>query len=232
MIKLRRSEERGHINLGWLESYHTFSFARYRDPTQMGFRELRVINQDRVQPGNGFPMHTHQDMEIVSYVLEGSLEHQDSTGARSVIGPGEVQVMTAGTGIAHSEYNPSPTESVHFLQIWIVPDQDGLAPRFGHRAFSPEERQGKLCPLVSPDGRDGTLTIHQDASIYTSLLDAGQQVSYPVAPGRHLWVHVAQGSALLNEQLLADGDGAAVSDEETIVLAGQSPAEVVLFDLA
>lgn len=231
MITVRRSSERGHTNVGWLESYHTFSFNRYHDPAHMGFRSLRVVNDDLVQPGLGFPIHTHQDMEIITYVLEGSLQHQDSTGSRNVIGPGGVQVMTAGSGMAHSEYNPSQTKPVHFLQIWIVPKQNSLKPSFEHRSYTRQERWGQLCPIATPSQHDDVPTINQDATIHTTLLDTGQQCAHRIRPGRHLWVQVARGSVLANDELLGDGDGARVIGEDGLVLLAQSGAEVLLFDL-
>jgi len=197
----------------------------------MGFRSLQVINDDLVQPGLGFPIHTHQDMEIITYVLEGALEHQDSTGSRNVIGPGEVQVMTAGSGMAHSEYNPSQTKPVHFLQIWIAPQQNGLKPSFGHQAYTTQERWGQLCPIATPSKHDDVPVINQDATIYTTLLDGGQQCAHSILPGRHLWVQVTRGSVLTNQELLGDGDGAAVIGEDALVLLAQSGAEVLIFDL-
>lgn len=232
MIAIRRSHERGHDSLGWLDSYHTFSFASYYDPDQMGFRQLRVINQDHVQPGYGFPLHSHRDMEIISYVLQGALEHEDSLGHRSSLRSGEVQVISAGTGIAHGEHNRSRTEPVHFLQIWVVPDRSGLRPRYAQKAFSEQERRGRLCLIASGDSRDGSLQIHQDASVYASLLDAGQQVVPAIAPGRHVWVHVARGTVQLNDHLLDSGDGAAVSEEHALTILASESAELLLFDLA
>ena len=231
MIKLRKAAERGHADHGWLSSYHTFSFADYYDPEQMGFRRLRVINQDRVQPGYGFPLHPHRDMEIISYVLEGALEHEDTMGYRSALRPGEVQVISAGTGMAHSEYNPSRAEPVHFLQIWIEPNQRGLPPRYEQKAFAAEERRGRLRLVASPGGRDGSAAIRQDAGVYVSTLGPGQEVVHTLAPGRHAWVHVARGSVALNGQALEDGDGAAVSGEQAFTLAGRQEADLLLFDL-
>jgi len=227
----RRADERGRADLGWLDSRHTFSFSNYYDPRHMGFRVLRVINQDRVQGGHGFPMHPHRDFEIISYVLEGALEHEDTMGSRSVLRPGEVQVISAGTGMAHSEYNPSKDEIVHFLQIWIQPNQQGGPPRYDQKAFSDAERRNILRRIVSPDGSDGSAAIRQDASIYATLLDPGKTVSHALAPERGAWVHVAQGAIDLNGQPLADGDGAAIEDDTTLTLTGQREANVLVFDL-
>ncbi|MBD1908647.1 pirin family protein [Funiculus sociatus GB2-A5] len=232
MITLRKSENRGHANHGWLNTYHTFSFANYYDPTHMGFRSLRVINQDRVHPGKGFPTHSHNDMEIVTYVLEGALEHKDSLGTGSIIRPGDVQRMSAGTGIAHSEYNHSQTEGVHFLQIWILPNKKGVKPTYEQKTYSDEEKRGNLRLIVSEDGRSNSVTIHQDVDTYTTLLDTGEQVIHQLKPNRHAWVQVARGSVMLNDNLLEAGDGAAVSNEESLKLVGKEMAEVLLFDMA
>jgi hypothetical protein len=232
MIRVRRSEERGLARHGWLESRHTFSFAEYRDPRHMGFRALRVINEDRVQPGQGFGTHAHRDMEIVTYVLEGALEHKDSLGTSSVIRPGEVQRMSAGTGVTHSEYNASRDALVHFLQIWILPQKTELAPGYEQRAFPREGRLGRLQLVASRDGRDGSVVVHQDASLYLSELEAGARISLPLAPGRHAWVQVTRGSVSLAGERLATGDGAAVSDEPRVELAGLERGELLLFDLA
>ena len=229
MITIRRANERGHFDHGWLDTWHTFSFADYYDPAQMGFRTLRVINDDRVEPGRGFGTHGHRDMEIVTYVLEGTLGHRDSMGTGSLIRPGEVQRMSAGTGVMHSEMNPSRDEPVHLLQIWILPERRGLTPEYEQKSFPAEERTGTLRVVVSPDGRDGSLTIHQDASIYTTTLDDGQSVSHTLAPGRGAWVHVARGSVSVNGQPLETGDGAAIEEEREITLSGRG--EVLLFDL-
>lgn len=233
MIILRPAGQRGHADLGWLDSRHTFSFSNYYDPRHMGFGPLRVINQDHVQPGSGFPMHPHQEMEIISYVLEGHLEHQDTMGYRSTIGPGDVQVISGGTGFAHSEDNPDDQQTVHFLQIWIVPDpaQHGQTPQYAEGRHTPEERQGKLCLLTSGDGRDGSVRIRQDADLYATHLTAGQAVELPLRPGRRAWVHVATGSVDLNGQTLHPGDGAALVDEVAVHLTGKDDAEVVLFHL-
>jgi len=232
MITLRKSENRGHANHGWLNTYHTFSFANYYDPAHMGFRSLRVINQDRVHPGKGFPTHSHNDMEIVTYVLEGALEHKDSLGTGSIIRPGDVQRMSAGTGIAHSEYNHSQTEGVHFLQIWILPNKKGVKPTYEQKTYSDEEKRGNLRLIVSEDGRSNSVTIHQDVDTYTTLLDTGEQVIHQLKPNRHAWVQVARGSVMLNDNLLEAGDGAAVSNEESLKLVGKEMAEVLLFDMA
>jgi hypothetical protein len=231
MIELRKAEERGRSNHGWLDSRHTFSFADYHDPRHMGFSVLRVINDDRVEPGAGFPTHGHRDMEIVSYVLDGALEHKDSLGTGSVIRPGEVQRMTAGTGVRHSEYNGSRTEPVHFLQIWILPRAQGLAPGYEQKRFEPAELAGRLRLVASPDGRDGSVTIHQDVQLYASRLGNGEHVSYSLAPGRRAYVHVARGAVTLNGMRLAAGDGAGIAEESAVTLAAQDSAEVLLFDL-
>jgi quercetin 2,3-dioxygenase len=235
MLKIRHAEQRGHADHGWLDSHHTFSFADYYDPANMGFRALRVINEDRVAPGNGFPRHPHRDMEIVSYVLEGGLAHKDSMGTGSVIRPGDVQRMSAGSGVTHSEYNASTTDPVHFLQIWLVPSQRGIAPGYEQKTFSAEDKAGRLRVVASPTGRDGSVTIHTDATLYAGLFAANQSERLALAPGRHAWVHVARGSAKVNGQLLSAGDGAALSDEPAVSVegvAGEEPAEVLVFDLA
>jgi len=229
MITIRRAEERGHADHGWLNTYHTFSFADYHDPQHMGFRALRVINEDRVGPGQGFGTHAHRDMEIVSYVLEGALAHRDSMGTGSVIRPGEVQRMSAGTGVLHSETNPSAEEGVHFLQIWILPAERGIPPSYEQKKFEDEQRRGTLRLVASPDARDGSVTLRQDVEIYSGLLD-GAPVSHDFGPNRHGWVQVARGSVELNGQTLQAGDGAAISDEPRVTLKGDG-AEVLLFDL-
>jgi quercetin 2,3-dioxygenase len=232
MITVRRSEDRGHAEHGWLESYHTFSFAGYHDPRFMGFRQLRVINEDRVQPGRGFGTHGHQDMEIVSYVLEGALAHRDSLGNGSTIRPGDVQRMSAGTGVTHSEFNDSKNELVHFLQIWIQPARNRLAPSYEERAFPAEARRNQWRLVVSPDGRYGSVSIHQDASLYATLLEPGTTLTHALAPDRHAWLQVARGALTVNGTLLAEGDGAAVSDESKLDVRAESPAEALVFDLA
>ncbi|HYY06430.1 MAG TPA: pirin family protein [Candidatus Limnocylindria bacterium] len=232
MVSVRPSAERGRSELGWLSSRHTFSFADYRDPRHMGFSSLRVINEDRVQPGAGFPTHGHHDMEIVTYVVEGALEHEDSMGNGSVIRPGEVQRMTAGTGVTHSEYNPSRTEPVHFLQIWILPERQGLAPGYEQRAFSAAELQGRLRVVASRDGRDGAVTVHQDARLFAARLAPGEEIVHALAPGRHAWVQVVRGELALDGTALAAGDGAAVSDTARLALSARASSELLLFDLA
>ena len=231
MTQLRPSGERGHANFGWLDSRHSFSFGHYVDPDFMGFRALRVINEDRVEPGAGFDTHGHRDMEIVSYVLDGALEHKDSIGTGSVIRPGDVQRMTAGSGIRHSEFNHSKTEPVHFLQIWIVPERDGLEPGYEQKAFPPAERQGRLRLLGSRDGREGSLTIHQDVDLYGALLKPGERVVLELRAGRGAWVQVARGSVTANGQPLAAGDGLAVSEAGPIAIEAGDDAEFLLFDL-
>lgn len=231
MIQVRKSAERGHANHGWLESRHTFSFAGYYDPSFMGFRDLRVINEDRVAPGRGFDTHSHRDMEIVSYVLEGAVEHRDDMGNGSVIEPGDVQLMRAGTGVTHSEYNHSKSESVHFLQIWILPDEEGLQPAYEQRHFPEADRRGRLCVVASRDGREGSVRVHQDVALHTALLDGDDRVRHSLAPGRHAWVQVARGRVRCGGVVLEAGDGAAVSDEAFVELAAEGPSEVLLFDL-
>jgi quercetin 2,3-dioxygenase len=232
MITVRRSAERGGGNYGWLNTKHTFSFDQYDDPNWMGFRSLRVINEDWVTPGQGFPFHPHRDMEIITYVLEGALEHRDSMGNGSIIRPGDGQRMSAGTGVRHSEANPSETEKVHLLQIWILPDRKGHKPGYEQKAFPAGEKQNKLRLIASPDGKDGSVTIHQDAKLYVSLLASGEELTQPIAPGRHAWLQVAKGAVELNGELLHQGDGAAVSKEEYLKITGKEDAEILLFDLA
>ena len=231
MISIRRAAERGHFDHGWLNTYHTFSFADYHDPARMGFRSLRVLNDDRVAPGQGFGEHRHHDMEIVSYVLEGALAHKDSMGNSGVIRPGDVQRMSAGTGVQHSEFNGSRTEPVHFLQIWILPEAPGTAPGYEQKAFPPETRRGRVCLIGSRDGREGSVTIRQDVDAYASALETGQDVRHVLAPGRHAWLQVAEGELELNGNRLEEGDGAAVSDERALEIAGKG-AEFLLFDLS
>lgn len=231
MLTPRYAHERGHARHGWLESYHTFSFADYYDPRHTGFRALRVINEDRVQPGKGFGTHPHRDMEIISYVLEGALEHRDSLGTGSVVTPGEVQRMSAGTGVTHSEFNHSRSEPVHFLQVWILPEQNGLPPGYEQRTFPAAEKRGKLRLVASRDGREGSVRIHQAVDLYASVLTPGEVVTHRLAPGRHAWIQVARGSVTLNDTTLSAGDGAAVSEEGLLTVAAKDPAEVLLFDL-
>jgi redox-sensitive bicupin YhaK (pirin superfamily) len=231
MITLRPADERGHAQHGWLDSRHTFSFADYYDPNHMGFRSLRVINEDRVAPGRGFGAHPHRDMEIITYVLEGGLEHKDSMGTGSVIHPGDVQRMSAGTGVLHSEYNTSKRDVVHFLQIWILPTARGIAPSYEQKRFSPEDKRGRLRVVASPDGRDGSVKVHSGATLYAGLFEAGEQAELRLAPGRHAWVHVARGTVRVGEHTLHSGDGAAVSDEEAVRIEGVDAGEVLVFDL-
>jgi redox-sensitive bicupin YhaK (pirin superfamily) len=232
MIQVRRAADRGHVQHGWLDTFHTFSFDTYYDPAHMQFRALRVINEDRVAPGAGFPTHPHRDMEIITYVLEGALEHQDSLGNGSVIRPGDGQRMSAGTGIRHSEANASKTEPVHLLQIWILPEKKGLDPGYEQKSFAPEEKRGRLRLIAARDGRDGAVTVHQDVSLYASVLAPGEQVEHRLAPGRHAWLQVARGAVSLNSNSLAQGDGAAVSEEEKLTIRAEKDAELLLFDLA
>ena len=232
MIAIRHSTERGRASFGWLDSRHTFSFGHYYDPNFMGFGPLRVINEDRVQPGQGFDTHGHRDMEIISYVLDGALEHKDSMGNGSVIRPGDVQRMSAGTGVRHSEFNASATDPVHFLQIWILPEKQGLEPGYEQKHFSADEKRGQLRLVGSRDGRDGSVTIHQDANLYAGVLGEGDTVSHELADGRKGWVQVAKGSAMLDEQPLAPGDGVAIEGPATVRLTGAAEAEVLLFDMA
>jgi quercetin 2,3-dioxygenase len=233
MITLRPSSERGHANHGWLDTYHTFSFDTYHDPAHMGFRALRVINEDRVAAGHGFPTHPHRDMEIITYVLEGALAHKDSMGNGSAIRPGDVQRMSAGTGVRHSEANPSPSEPVHLLQIWILPNQRGLPPSYEQKTFTEQEKLGKLRLIASNDGREGSVTIHQDASVLASLLQPGSTLTYDIEPGRHAWVQAVRGAFTLNGVPLRAGDGAAISDERQLTLNGdrRDGSELLLFDL-
>lgn len=227
MIQVRKAKDRGHANHGWLDSWHTFSFADYHDPRHMGFSVLRVINEDRVTPGEGFPTHPHRDMEILTYVLEGALEHQDSLGNGSIIRPGEVQRMSAGTGIRHSEFNHSKSEPVHFLQIWILPNVQGVKPGYEQKRI---ELDGGLRLVASPDGRDGSVAIHQDARVYAARLN-GDGVTHMLAPGRRGWLQVARGNANINGALLHPGDGARIDNESTLRLTADGSAEVLLFDL-
>ena len=232
MIRVRKAAERGHFDHGWLDTYHTFSFADYYDPAHMGFRSLRVINDDRVAPGQGFGMHGHRDMEIVTYVLDGALEHRDSMGNGAVLRPGELQHMTAGTGVRHSEFNPSDREAVHLYQIWLLPERRGLEPSYEQKAFPEEERRATLRLVASPTGEHGSLTIRQDARLYLSTLRAGETVAHTLEPGRHAWLQVLRGRVGLNGHPLSAGDGATVSKEERLEIGGQDDAEVMLFDLA
>ena len=232
MNALRKSSERGFADHGWLKSFHTFSFAGYYDPKNMGYGPLRVINEDRVAPGQGFGKHPHRDMEIISYVLDGELEHKDSMGTGSIIRPGDVQRMSAGTGVFHSEYNPSPKNSVHFLQIWIEPSELGIKPGYEQKYFAPEEKRGKLRLLASPDGRDGSVQVHQDAYLYATLVDGEEQVTHKLAAGRKAYVHVARGAVTVNGQPLGSGDALKADGESEVVIEDGENAEVLLFDLA
>lgn len=229
MITIRRASERGHGNFGWLDTRHTFSFGHYFDPKQMGFSVLRVINEDRVQAGAGFPSHSHRDMEILSYVLDGALEHKDSTGSGGVIRYGDVQRMSAGAGVTHSEFNASRSEPVHFLQIWLEPERRGLPASYEEKRFDVEDKRGRLRLIAARDARDGALTIHQDATVYAAILDGGKDVTHRFAAGRKGWVQVARGSVRVNGEMLHAGDGAALADEATVTLGGEG--EVLLFDL-
>ena len=232
MIKIRQSGERGGGDHGWLKTHHTFSFGDYWDPKWMGFRSLRVINEDWVAPNTGFPTHPHRDMEIITYVLEGQLEHKDSLGTGSVILPGDGQRMTAGSGIRHSEFNPSTTDKVHLLQIWIQPEKAALVPSYEQKAFPEDEKRGKLRLIASRDASDGSVKINQNARLYVSLLKPGEEVAHEFAAGRHGWLQVARGAVELNGNKLLQGDGAAISDEKKVSIVGTEDAEVLLFDLA
>lgn len=231
MLTIRKSEDRGHAHHGWLNSHHTFSFANYYDPQQMGWSALRVINDDTVAPGQGFGAHGHRDMEIISYVLEGALEHKDSMGSGSVIRPGDVQVMSAGTGVQHSEFNHSHTEHVHFLQIWIMPKFTGIKPNYQEKHFDDAGKRGRLQLVVSPDGRDGSLTIVQDAAVYAALLDGEETIQHTLEPGRKAYVHVARGTLVLNGLTLSTGDGVRIADETALTFNQGEQAEFLLFDL-
>ncbi len=232
MIIIRKAHERGHADHGWLDTWHTFSFADYHDPEQMGYSSLRVINDDRVAPGVGFPTHPHRDMEIVTYVLSGALEHRDSMGNGTVIRPGEVQRMSAGTGISHSEFNASPSEAVHLLQIWIMPEKRGITPSYEQKFFDAAEKLGKLRLVASPDGSEGSVTLHQDARLYAGLIDPDHPAEHDLPPGRRTYLHVAHGAASLNGLEMSAGDGARIEGETGLHLKSGSSAEILLFDLA
>jgi quercetin 2,3-dioxygenase len=232
MITIRPGDERGVASFGWLDSRHSFSFGHYYDPNHMGFGVLRVINEDRVKPGAGFETHGHRDMEIISYVLTGALEHKDSLGTGSVIRPGEVQRMTAGTGIRHSEYNPSKTDPVHFLQIWILPEREDLAPGYEQKTIPGADRRGRLRLIGSRDGREGSVTIHQDVDLYAGLFGAGESAWLDLRPGRNAWVQVARGEVDVNGARLNAGDGAAITDAEAVEIGGRKSGEVLVFDMA
>jgi len=232
MITVRKSGDRGHADHGWLLTYHTFSFADYYDPQQMGWGKLRVINEDRVQPGKGFGTHSHRDMEIISYVLEGELQHRDSMGNGTVIRPGDVQRMSAGTGVQHSEFNPSSSTLVHFLQIWIEPERPGIEPGYEQKFFAPEDKHGRLQLVASRDGREGGVTIHQDADVYASLLSPGEHVSHQVATGRSAYLHLVKGAVRVNGTQLGTGDGAKIASERELQIAASEDSELLLFDMA
>jgi len=231
MISVRRSDERGHFDHGWLNTYYTFSFDQYYDPRYMGYRNLRVINEDFVAAGRGFPKHGHRDMEIITYILEGALKHEDSMGNGSVIRPGDVQRMTAGTGVRHSEQNASDKEHVHLLQIWILPHTVGLEPGYEQKAFSEEERRGQLRLIASEDGRESSVLVHQDVSLFASILSSGQEVEHTMDPLRHAWIQVARGSVEVNSQKADQGDGVVAAGESSLRIRAQQDAEVLLFDL-
>ena len=232
MIRVRPAGERGRTQTDWLDSRHTFSFNRYYDPRHAGFRKLLVINEDRVAPGQGFGAHSHSDMEIFSYVVEGALEHRDSAGGSGVIRPNELQRMSAGTGVSHSEFNASETEPVHFLQIWILPEREGLKPGYEQRAFPERERRGRLRLIASREGSDGSLTIHQDVKVYDALLARGDEVTHQLARERHAWLQVIKGTVNVNGTTLRAGDGAAASEEASLTISASEDAEIMLFDLA
>jgi hypothetical protein len=231
MVEIRKAQERGYADHGWLKSYHSFSFADYFDAKYVEFGALRVINEDRVAAGQGFGTHAHRDMEIISYVLEGKMEHKDSIGTGSIIEPGDVQRMSAGSGVRHSEFNPSPSEPVHFLQIWIQPNVRGIPPSYEQKRFGPEEKRGRLRLIASPDARDGSVTIHQHAQVYAGLFDGDERATHTLAPGRRAYVHVARGSISVNGQSLAAGDAAKIVDAAAVTLERGANAEVILFDL-
>ena len=232
MITIRQARERGHFDHGWLNTYHTFSFDQYYDPRFMGFRQLRVINEDFVAAGRGFPMHAHRDMEIITYILEGALQHEDSMGNGSIIRPGDVQRMTAGTGVRHSEKNASREESVHLLQIWILPDTVGLEPGYEQKAFGEDERRGQLRLIASNDGRDRSVTVHQDVSLFASILGEGESVQYDIDQTRYGWIQVARGAINVNGQRAGQGDGAVAMGESSLEIVADEPSEILLFDLA
>ncbi|MEI2414634.1 pirin family protein [Orrella sp. JC864] len=231
MIALRRSAERGHANHGWLDTYHTFSFASYYDPAHMGFGPLRVINDDRIAAGRGFGTHGHRDMEIITYVLEGAVAHKDSLGSGSTILPGDVQRMSAGRGVLHSEFNPLPDQATHLLQIWIEPDVQGIEPEYEEKRYPDAEKRGRLRLVISPDGQDGSMRIHQDARLYVGLFDGQESARLALAPGRRAWVHVARGQVTVNGQALSGGDALALTDEAAVELSQGQGAEVLVFDL-
>ncbi len=232
MIRIRKAEDRGHFNHGWLDTSHTFSFADYQDPDHMGFRKLRVINEDRVAPGMGFPTHSHRDMEIITYVLAGAVEHKDSLGNTGVIRPGDVQRMSAGTGVTHSEFNPSKKEPLHLLQIWIHPEKNNIAPGYEQKNFTQDQKRGKFALVASPDSAEGSVRVHQDVRLFAALLKAGEEAKISLKPRRYAWVQVALGAVVLNGQELKQSDGAAVSDEMALQFSAKKDCEILLFDLA
>jgi len=232
MITIRKSEERGHFDLGWLDTYHTFSFDQYFDPAHMHFRTLRVINEDRVASAKGFPTHSHRDMEIITYILSGALEHRDSMGNGSVIRPGDVQRMTAGSGVSHSEFNPSPTEPCHLLQIWILPSERNLTPSYEQKVFSDDERKGKLRLIASPHGADGSVKIHQDASVYAAILESGDSLTHRFEADRYGWLQVVRGKIAVNGVEMNAGDGAAITKDAATEIAARDQSEFLLFDLS
>jgi len=232
MMTIRKAADRGHADHGWLNSHHTFSFADYYDENHMGFRGLRVINDDRVQGGQGFGAHPHRDMEIISYVLDGALAHKDSMGTGAVIKPGDVQRMSAGTGVLHSEFNASPRDEVHFLQIWLLPAKRSIAPSYAQKTFSDTDKRGKLVLVASPDGHDGSLSINSDALVYAGILGEGQNAELALAKGRGAWVHVARGKVRVNDQELGEGDGIAIEGVDRVTVEGVADGEVLVFDLA
>jgi redox-sensitive bicupin YhaK (pirin superfamily) len=232
MLTIRKANDRGHAEHGWLDSHHTFSFADYYDPKHMGFRALRVINDDRVEGGQGFGSHPHRDMEIISYVLEGALAHKDSMGTGAVIRPGDVQRMSAGTGVIHSEFNASKDDEVHFLQIWLIPSRPGIEPGYEQKTFTDADKRGTLRLVASPTGDNGSITIHTDARVYAGVFGAGERAQLELAPGRGAWVHVARGNVRVNDQLVSEGDGVAIERESTLRVEGVDGGEVLVFDLA
>jgi redox-sensitive bicupin YhaK (pirin superfamily) len=231
MITIRKSSDRGYADHGWLRSYHSFSFADYYDPQEMGWGKLRVINEDRVQPGKGFGTHGHRDMEIISYVLEGQLQHKDSMGNGAIIRPGDVQRMSAGTGIQHSEFNPSPSELVHFLQIWIEPERLGIEPSYEQKFFTSEDKHGRLRLVASRNGREGSVTVHQDADLYASLLSPDEQVFHRIAKGRLAYLHLVKGAVRINETQIRTGDAAKIESEQNLVITANEDSELLLFDM-
>ena len=231
MLQIRKAGQRGHADHGWLNSYHTFSFAAYHDPEHMGFRSLRVMNEDRVAPGQGFGTHAHDNMEIISYVLVGALEHKDSMGNGEILRPGEFQRISAGSGITHSEFNPSASEPVHFYQIWLLPNARDIEPSYEQQEYADAEKRGRLRLVASPDGRDGSLTIHQDAKVYLAIVPSGEEMTCPLPAGRHAWLQVLTGEVMVNGHALSSSDGVAVSDESTLVINGNEESEIMLFDL-